>query len=94
MRLAARPPAQHHIAVADRQDSPHDTLLAHGTPLPLAAPRPMGATVYSAMARPMRAPAAHPAVVGAVPRYATAAPIVTSSLGGRASLPPPVPYGQ
>ena len=82
----------HRVALADRDDAPmHPGLLAHGTPLPLAAPRPMGASVYNAMARPMRMPAAQPAVVSAMPSYA---PAMTSALGGQGSLPPPVPYGR
>jgi len=96
--------APHHVAVADRsvadrQDVPHDGLLAHGTPLPLAAPQPMGASVYSAMARPMpqpgtRAAPARPSIIAALPTYARATPLVSSALGTHAALPPPVPYGQ
>ncbi len=88
--------APHHVELADRQDPPmHDSLLAHGTPLPLAAPRPLGASVYNAMARPMRAQAARAVVVSASPSYTpamSAAPV--SALGGQGSLPPPVPYGR
>jgi hypothetical protein len=96
--------APHHVAVgdravADRQDVPHDGLLAHGTPLPLAAPQPMGASVYSAMARPMPQPGtrtapARPSIIAALPTYARATPLVSSALGTHAALPPPVPYGQ
>jgi len=82
----------HHVLLADHQyATPHDGMLAHGAPLPLAAPQPMGASVYSALARPMRPQSARPTVVAAVPRYAT--PFVPSALGGRATLPPPTPYG-
>ena len=63
----------------------------HGTPLPLASPQPLGAHVYSAMARPMRLPAGRPQIVSAVPHYATSTGFVASSLGGRDVLPPPVP---
>ncbi len=91
---ARHPP--HHVELADRQDSGlHDSLLAHGTPLPLAAPRPLGASVYNAMARPMRPQAVRSVVVSAAPSYApaiSAAPV--SALGGQGSLPPPVPYGR
>jgi hypothetical protein len=95
-----RPHAQpHHVAVADRQDVPHDGLLAHGTPLPLAAPQPMGASVYSAMARPLRQqpvrePPVRPSIIAALPTYARATPMVGSVLGTHAALPPPIPYGQ
>ncbi len=88
--------APHHVELADRQDPPvRDSLLAHGTPLPLAAPRPLGASVYNAMARPMRAQAVRPVMVSASTSYApalSAAPV--SALGGQGSLPPPVPYGR
>ncbi len=88
--------APHHVEVADRTDmGAHDSLLAHGTPLPLAAPRPLGASVYNAMARPMRTPATHAVVVNATTSYApamSAAPV--SALGGQGSVPPPVPYGR
>jgi hypothetical protein len=89
----------HHVAVADRQDLPHDGLLAHGTPLPLAAPQPMGASVYSAMARKLPQPstresAARPSIIAALPSYARATPMVGSVLGSHAALPPPIPYGQ
>jgi hypothetical protein len=80
----------HHVALADRQYVPHDGMLAHGTPLPLAAPQPVGARVYSAVARPLPQ-VIHPPVVAAVPRYEP--PFVGSALGGRPSLPPPTPYG-
>ncbi len=83
--------APHHVALADRQDTPlHDGLRPMGTPLPLAAPQPVGARVYSAMARPMGRPLPT-RLVSAVPSFA---PAVTSSLGGAGSLPPPVPYGR
>jgi hypothetical protein len=82
----------HHVLLVDRQyGTPHDGMLAHGTPLPLAAPQPMGASVYSALARPMRQQTPRATVVAAVPRYAT--PFAPSALGGRATLPPPTPYG-
>jgi hypothetical protein len=85
----ARP--SHHVAIASRAYAPpHDGMLARGAPLPLAAPQPVGASVYSAMARPLPAPAYRPPVVAAVPRYAP--PYVGSALGGRGTLPPPVPY--
>ena len=83
-----RPP--HHVTIASRE--PPRTMLPRGTPLPLATPQPIGATYMSAMARPMRA-VPHPAIVAAVPRYATAATYVPSALGGGAALPPPVPFG-
>ncbi len=104
---ARHPP--HHVVLADRQDMPgRDSLLAHGTPLPLAAPQPMGASVYKAMARPMRMQPQHSMIVSAVPAYAPAsslgsaplssAPLssapLSSALGGRGTLPPPVPYGR
>ncbi len=89
--------APHHVEVADSQDG---SMLAHGTPLPLAAPRPLGASVYNAMARPMRASATRTIVASAAPRFAVAsaapsyASAVSSALGGQATLPPPVPYGR
>ena len=90
-----RPHAQHHITLADRDDMPeHEGLLTHGTPLPLAAPQPIGARVFSAMARPMRMQAARPAIVSALPSYAPAHASVQSALGGGAALPPPIPYGR
>jgi len=99
-----KPP--HHVSLADRQYTPHDGMLAHSAPLPLAAPQPVGARVYSAVARPLPQPAYHPPVVAAVPRYeppfvgsarpfvGSAGPFVGSALGGRPSLPPPTPYAQ
>ncbi len=83
--------APHRVALADRDATSHDSLLAHGTPLPLAAPQPMGASVYNAMARPMRGQAVRPAIVSASPVYM---PAVRSALGGGAALPPPVPFGR
>jgi hypothetical protein len=81
----------HATMLAERQEPPaHEGLLPHGTPLPLAAPQPLGARVISAMARPMRAQP-QPRIVAAVPSYA---PPVASVLGGGGSLPPPVPYGR
>jgi hypothetical protein len=91
-RIEPKPKAPRHVALADRQDS----MTQRSAPLPLAAPQPMGATVFSAMARPMPA-GSRQAVVAARPSYAAAtsyasAPAyVGSSLGG-GSLPPPVPY--
>ena len=97
VKLAARgepkqkPPR--HVALADRQDS----MLQRGTPLPLASPQPIGATVFSAMARPMPS-GQRSQLVAARPSYATAMPYapapayVGSALGGSGSLPPPVPY--
>ena len=89
-RDEAKPRPPHHVAVASRDTS--RSVLPRGTPLPLASPQPVGATYMSAMARPMRA-MPRPTIVAAVPRYATAAPYVASSLGGGQSLPPPVPFG-
>ena len=89
--------AHHPVALADGGD-PSARLMTRGTPLPLAAPQPMGAAVYSAMARPMRVSAPHPAIVSAVPSYAPAqtpaSAYVPSALGGGAALPPPIPYGR
>jgi hypothetical protein len=93
-KLEARHSA-HHVALADRQDSSsqHDGL-PRGTPLPLAAPQPLGARVYRALARPMHAVAPQ-RVVAAVPSFA---PAVSSALGagagGDGRVPPPVPYGR
>jgi len=84
-------PAHRAVAPADRPYTPHDGMLAQGAPLPLAAPQPVGARVYSAMARPVAQPAYRPPVVAATPRYVP--PFVGSALGGRAALPPPTPYG-
>jgi hypothetical protein len=86
----AKPRAAHRVTLADRQDPPHYGLVPHGTPLPLAAPQPMGASVYSALARPMPVSRHRPVIVAAVPSYAPAR--VSSALGGRDTLPPPVPY--
>jgi hypothetical protein len=81
----------HATMLADRQEAPaHEGLLPRGTPLPLAAPQPLGARVISAMARPMRTQP-QPRIVSAVPSYS---PPVASVLGGGGSLPPPVPYGR
>jgi hypothetical protein len=84
-------PAHRAAAPADRAYTPHDGMLAQGAPLPLAAPQPVGAHVYSAMARPLAQPAYRPPVVAATPHYVS--PFVGSALGGRAALPPPTPYG-
>jgi hypothetical protein len=78
-----------HRAYADRAYAQRDGLLAHGAPLPLAAPQPVGARVYSALARPSATAYRAPVVVAA-PRYVS--PYVGSALGGGGSLPPPVPY--
>ncbi len=84
--------APHHVALADRDDlSGHDGLLARSSPLPLASPQPVGARVYSALARPSRAAEPRAAIIRAVPSYA---PVLTSALGGGGALPPPVPYGR
>ena len=87
--LETRQRPQHHIALADRQDG----MMQRSTPLPLAAPQPVGASVFSAMARPMHVSAPRPAIIAAVPAYATASQYVGSALGGRGTLPPPVPLG-
>ena len=100
--LASASPRTHpqrRIDLADRDDAPeHQGLLAHSTPLPLAAPQPMGARVFSAMARPMhfqgQGQAARPAIISALPSYAQAQSSVPSALGGGGALPPPVPYGR
>jgi len=86
-----KPKPVHHALPADRAYTPHDGMLAQGAPLPLAAPQPVGARVYSAMARPVAQPAYRPPVVAATPHYVP--PFVGSALGGRAALPPPTPYG-
>jgi hypothetical protein len=80
-----KPRPEPHIALAQREPAPHATF-ARGQRLPLAQPRPMGATVLSAMARPV-APAerAAPRVLPVTAAY------VGSALGGRVALPPPVP---
>ena len=92
-KLAAReepkPRPPRHVTLATREPR---TMLPRGTPLPLASPQPIGATYMSAMARPMRA-MPRPAIVAAVPSYATASSYVPSALGGRSALPPPVPFG-
>ncbi len=94
-KLLAKADARHaprHVALADRDDMPmHDGLLARSSPLPLATPQPVGARVYSALARPSRAAEPRAAIVSAVPTYA---PALTSALGGGGALPPPVPYGR
>lgn len=70
--------------------------MMRGTPLPLAAPRPVGATVLSAMAHPMRPVIAARPVVSTVQALGPA-PVLGSALGGayggRSMLPPPVPLG-
>jgi hypothetical protein len=94
--VKAKPPRQ---APAEPALAQHDGLLAHVTPLPLAAPQPVAARVYSALARPS-APAYRPPVVAATPRYVSpvaatpryVSPYVGSALGGGGSLPPPTPY--
>jgi hypothetical protein len=91
VKLASKSPAKkppHPVAVADREPPlPHGPLM-QSNPLPLASPLPHGARVVSAMARPTRL-AASPAVVTAAAQPA----FIGSALGGRASLPPPVPLG-
>jgi hypothetical protein len=62
----------HRFALADQDYPARDGMMAHGAPLPLAAQQPVGARVYSAMARPMRAAPARPTIVAAAPRYASA----------------------
>ena len=79
-----KPP--HPVAMADR-----DTPLAPSAPLPLASPRPVGARVMSALARPGHM-AVRSAVAMAVPT-ALGAAYVGSALGGHTSVPPPVPLG-
>lgn len=87
VQLAASHP--HHAAerpiemqIARTVDAGHATsAYAHGGMLPLAAPRPPGAGVIQAMARPM-----------ARPIQPARASYVGSSLGGATALPPPVPY--
>ncbi len=84
-------PKNHRVAVADRGYTPPADSMARGTPLPLATPQPV-AHVFSAMAHPMPQPAYHTQIASIVsPHYAQ--PYVGSALGGRGSLPPPVPYG-
>lgn len=89
MVAQARPKHSTHTGVADRM--PHDGLLAHGAPLPLASPQPVGARVMSALARPVAT--ARPRIVAATPSMLAPSPYVGSSLGTRSSLPPPVPLG-
>lgn len=92
---AAHGHTSRHAMFADRQDSlGSDGPMARGTPLPLAAPQPIRAGVYSAMAHPMRLAGRTAAsrVVAAVPNFASAQPFVQSALGGGTQLPPPVPY--
>jgi hypothetical protein len=89
----AKPRVPRRVAPAEHQDALRGQMLARSTPLPLAAPQPTGASVFSALARPMPAPAHRTTIVAAVPRYAGASPLV-SALGGGGSLPPPVPYGR
>jgi hypothetical protein len=86
-----KPHAQKHLALASNQ-AIRDAIRPIGTPLPLAAPQPVTASTMSVLlVRPMRG-ASRSSVVSAVPSYPTAAPYVGSALGGRPSLPPPVPY--
>jgi hypothetical protein len=87
------PPHQpkHQVVVADRSPMP-GSQMAPSAPLPLASPQPLGARVVSAMARPSRY-SARATVVSAVPTQLGAVPYVGSALGGRTSLPPPVPLG-
>jgi hypothetical protein len=81
----------HHVVVADHAYTPpQNGMLARGAPLPLAA-QPVGARVFSAMARPLPQQSYPSTPVSATPRFAT--PYVGSALGGRGALPPPVPYG-
>jgi hypothetical protein len=82
--------ASHRVVLADRAYVPPANALARGTPIPLAAPQPT-AHIFPAMARPMSQPSAHQQIVSAVPREVS--PYIGSALGGRGSLPPPVPYG-
>jgi len=85
----------HPMAVATREKRPdeaeHDGQMARGTPLPLAGLPQGRAHVMSAMARPLRMPAARPAIVSATPAALGTGTYVGSALGGGASLPPPVP---
>ena len=90
-------PVHHTATPASHGQAPNDMSgLPRGAPLPLAAPQSIGATVVSAMAHTGMAQTGHrafmqPAIVSAVPRYATAAMPVSSSLGMASRLPPPVP---
>jgi hypothetical protein len=84
-----KPKPAHHASPAGAFLPPHDGMLARGVPLPLAAPQPVGARVYSALAQKLP-PSVHAPVVAAAPRYV--APYMASALAGRASLPPPTPY--
>jgi hypothetical protein len=88
-RIDALPKPAHRAAPADHAYPQRDGMFARGTPLPLATPQPVGARVYSAMAQPL--PAYHPPAGAATPHYVT--PYVGSALAGRATLPPPTPYG-
>jgi hypothetical protein len=91
---------QHPTALASRDGYGRDNPLAHSAPLPLATPRPIGARVMAAMARPDHMPhssiggwsSVRPAVAAA-PRIVGPAPYVGSALAGTGSLPPPVPLG-
>jgi len=84
-------PKNHRVAVVDRAYTPPADALARGTPLPLATP-PTVAHVFSAMAHPMPQTVYHSQIAAnVVPHYTQ--PYVGSALGGRGSLPPPVPYG-
>lgn len=83
--------APHPVAVANRDAAPRDDVLAPSVPLPLASPRPVGARVMSAMARPGHMPV-RSALAEAVPS-ALGAAYVGTALGGRSSVPPPVPLG-
>jgi hypothetical protein len=88
-RVDALPKPARHTAQADHAYPQRDGMFARGTPLPLATPQPVGARVYSAMAQPL--PAYRPPAVAVTPHYVT--PYVGSALAGRATLPPPTPYG-
>jgi hypothetical protein len=88
-RVDAQPKPAHHATPSDHAYPPHDGMFARGAPLPLATPQPVGARIYSAMAQPL--PAYRPPEAAATPHYV--APYVGSALGGRATLPPPTPYG-
>lgn len=86
---AAPKKAPHAVAVADRDvPLPHGQM-APSSPLPLASPLPLGAHVVSAMAHPTRL-AGRATVASATTQNAA---YVGSALGGRTSLPPPVPLG-
>jgi hypothetical protein len=81
----------HPVVMANREAAPHDDVLAPTAPLPLASPRPVGARVMSALARPAHL-AVRSAVAEAVPS-ALGAAYVGSALGGHTSVPAPVPLG-